>query len=186
MERTLILIKPEGVKRAISGRIISKFEDAGLKIVAMKMAMPDRKLAEMHYPLDKEWYENAWRNTKRGLEAKGLKMRETPLELGKRVRGMLMVHLTSGPVIAFVLEGNDAIASSRRLCGSTSPNRADPSTIRGMFSTDSYESADKAGRTIFSIIHASDSPKSAEREILVWFTKKELLNYKRADEGLVY
>ncbi|MCL4379850.1 nucleoside-diphosphate kinase [Candidatus Marsarchaeota archaeon] len=186
MERTLILIKPEGVKRAISGRIISKFEDAGLKIVAMKMVMPNRKLAEIHYPLDKEWYENAWRNTKKGFEAKGLKLNETPLELGKRVRGMLMAHLTSGPVIAFVLEGNDAIASARRLCGSPSPNRADPSTVRGMFSTDSYEAADKAGRTTLSIMHASDSLKTAEREISVWFTKKELLSYRRADDDLIY
>ncbi|MCL4389107.1 MAG: nucleoside-diphosphate kinase [Candidatus Marsarchaeota archaeon] len=183
-ERTLVLIKPEGVKRAISGRIISKFEDAGLKVVAMKMVLPDRKLAEEHYPLDKEWYENAWLNTKKGMDARGIRIKETPIELGRRLRGMLMKHLTSGPVLALVLEGNDAVASVRKLCGSPSPNRADPSTVRGAFSTDSYEAADREGRTTRSIMHASDSVKTANREISIWFAKKELLDYKRADEGL--
>ena len=136
--------------------------------------------------LDKEWYENAWLNTKRGMEAKGLKIKEPPLELGKRIRGMLMEHLTSGPVIALVLEGNDAIASVRKLCGAPSPNRADPATVRGTFSTDSYEAADKGGRTTRSIMHASDSVKTANREIPIWFAKKELLDYKRPDESLIY
>jgi nucleoside-diphosphate kinase len=186
MEMTLVLIKPEGVKRAIVGRILERFEMAGLKIVGIKMVLPDRRLAERHYPLDKDWYENAWRNTKKGMEAQGKKMTETPLQLGKRVRSMLMKHLTSGPVIAIVLEGNDAIASTRKLCGSPSPNRADPTTIRGMFSTDSYELADAKKRTTISIMHASDSPATAKREVSLWFKNGELCNYERPDWSVIY
>lgn len=185
-ERTLVLIKPEGVKRGISGKIIGMVEDTGLKIVAMRMALPDRKTAEAHYPLEKEWYENVWRNTKKGYEARGQKFAETPMQVGKRVRDGLMRHLMSGPVIAMVVEGNDAIASMRKIVGSPSPNRADASTIRGRFSTDSYELADSQKRTTLSIIHASDGQKTAEREIGVWFDSKQLCDYKRADEGLIY
>ena len=97
-----------------------------------------------------------------------------------------MRHLMTGPIVALVVEGNDAVASVRKIVGSPSPNRADPSTIRGMFSTDSYELADSNKRTTLSIIHASDSVKTAAREIGIWFDKKQVYDYRRADEDLLY
>ncbi|MCL4411338.1 nucleoside-diphosphate kinase [Candidatus Marsarchaeota archaeon] len=186
IERTLVLVKPDGVRRALIGKVISRFEDAGLKVVALKLTLPDKKLAGMHYPLDKEWYTNAWKNTKKGYDEKGLKMDETPLQLGERIRGWLMESLTGGPVVAMVVEGNDAIAAVRKIAGATAPNRADPSSIRGMYSTDSYDFSDSKKRVLRNIVHASDSTPTAEREIGVWFSSKDIASYKRSDEDVIY
>lgn len=186
MERTLVLVKPDGVQRALIGRIIMKFEEAGLKVVAMKMVWPTEAIADVHYPLDKEWYTNAWKNTKKGYEEKGVPYNETPLELGKRLRSWLKKAITAGPVVAMVIEGNEAVAAVRKLAGATAPNRSDPSTIRGMFSTDSYGLSDSRKRTLRNLVHASDSPATAEKEIKIWFKESEILSYKRVDEDLVY
>jgi nucleoside-diphosphate kinase len=186
MERTLVLLKPETLKRAISGRIISKFEDAGLKIVAMKMLVPDRKFAEAHYPLDKEWCEGLWRKTKEAYEAQGRKLNITAMELGGKIRRNLVDHISGKPIIAIVLEGNEAVSSTRKLVGATSPEKADPSTIRGSFSIDSYSNADKKGRPVLNLVHASDSVKTAENEIKLWFKKNEIYEYKTANEEFIY
>jgi nucleoside-diphosphate kinase len=186
MERTLVLLKPETVKRAISGRIISRFEDAGLKIVALKMVVPDRKLAEAHYPLDKEWSEGLWKKTKEAYEAKGQKLSLTAMELGEKIRGNLVTHISNKPIIAMVLEGNEAVSSTRKLVGATSPEKADPSTIRGSLSIDSYANADKKGRPVLNLVHASDSTKTAENEIKIWFKENEIFEYKTAQEEFIY
>ena len=186
IERTLVLVKPDGVKRALIGKVIGRFEDAGLKVTALKMVQPDKEIAGNHYPLDEEWYNNAWKNTKKGYEEKGLEMSETPRQLGERVRGWLMEGLTSGPIVAMVIEGNDAIAAIRKIAGATAPNRADPSSIRGTYSTDSYDLSDSEKRVLKNIVHASDSVPTAEREIKVWFDKKEVVKYNRADENTVH
>ncbi len=186
MERTLVLIKPEAVKRAISGRIISKLEDAGLKIVAMKMIVPDRKLAEAHYPLDREWCEALWKKTKEAYDAKGQKLSLNAMELGKKIRGNLINHISNKPIIAMVLEGNGAISFTRKIVGATSPEKADPSTIRGSFSIDSYANADRNGRPVLNLVHASDSVKTAESEIRVWFKKNEIFDYKTAQQDFIY
>ncbi len=186
MERTLVLVKPDGVKRALIGKVIARFEDAGLKVTALKMLRPDDDIAGRHYPLDEEWYTNAWKNTKKGYDEKGLDFKETPLQLGKRVRSWLIVSLTSGPIVAMVVSGNDAIASVRKIAGATAPNRADPSSIRGMYTTDSYDLSDARKRVVRNIVHASDSVPTAEREIKVWFSDKEIMDYKRADEDAIY
>ncbi|MCL4372269.1 nucleoside-diphosphate kinase [Candidatus Marsarchaeota archaeon] len=185
-EKTLVLVKPDGVKRALIGRVISKFEDAGLKVVALKMVLPTKELAEKHYPLDEEWYTNAWKNTKKGYDEKGIEFKETPLQLGTRVRGWLVEALTSGPVVAMVIEGNDAVAAVRKLAGATAPNRADPSTIRGMYSTDSYDLSDSKKRVLKNVVHASDSVPNANKEISVWFGGKEIISYDRADAEALY
>jgi nucleoside-diphosphate kinase len=178
MERTLVLVKPDGVQKAVIGAVISRFEDAGFRIIALKMLRPTRKLAEEHYPLEKEWYENLWNNTKKSMDAKGIAVKETPLEMGTRVRKLLITMLTSGPIVAMVVEGDNAIASVRKIIGATSPDRADRSTIRGMYSKDSYEKADAEGRSVRNIVHASDG-ETAKKEIGVWFTEQELHDYKR-------
>ncbi len=186
MERTLVLVKPDGVQRGLTGTIIHRFELAGLKVVALKMLTPTKAIAEKHYPLEKEWYENAWANTKKSYEAKGMQMKETAVELGTRINKALMTGLTSGPVVAMVLEGNDAIANVRKIVGATSPSRAEPGSIRGTYSTDSYDLADSRKRAVKNIVHASDAPETSKREIAVWFTDKELNSYKRSDEGAMF
>lgn len=186
IERTLVLIKPEAVCRGISGRIIQTFEDAGLKIVAIKAVKPAKEIVEKHYTLDKEWYEGVWEKTKKSYDKQGLELKETPLELGTKIRGWLIDGIKEKPVIAMVLEGNDAISAVRKFAGATAPSLADPSTIRGMFSTDSYSIADSEHRIVRSIIHASDGIQTAEREIAAWFEKDEIIAYRRAEENITY
>ncbi len=185
MESTLVLVKPDGVQRGLIGIVINRFERVGLKVTAMKMVLPTRELAEKHYPLEKEWYEALWKKTKEGYESKGIPFKETPIGIGTRVRNGLIEALTSGPVVAVVVEGNSAISIVRKIVGATNPEKADPGSIRGMFTTDSYDLADRNKRAVRNIAHASDSPETAKKEIATWFTKDEINRYKRADEDIV-
>jgi len=156
-ERTLILVKPDGVARGLVGEIISRFEQRGLKLVGMKLVWVDKKHAEKHYEVHKD----------------------KPFFKG------LVSFLTAGPVVAFVLEGVAAIDAVRKLTGSTYPNEAAPGTIRGDFAHVSKDYANLKNKTVANLIHASDSKENAEKEIALWFAKGELLNYKRADDEFV-
>ncbi|MEM3020187.1 MAG: nucleoside-diphosphate kinase [Candidatus Micrarchaeaceae archaeon] len=186
MERTLVLIKPDGVYRALIGRIITTFEDAGLKVVGIKMVKPDRKLIEQHYIWDEAWAKNVWEKSAKDAAEKGAKMSEDWKQMGERIRKQLIEYILTGPVVAAVIEGNEAAAVVRKLVGATSPVRADPYSIRGRFSTDSYSFADSHHRAVVNLVHASEDSKTAEREISVWFKKEELVDYKRADEGVMF
>jgi len=186
IERTLVLIKPDAVKRALTGRIIARIEDVGLKIVAIKMVCPDRKLAGTHYAADKKWFMDTGTKTINAYKEKGVIIKKTPIQVSTRIRNYLIDFLSGAPVIAIVFEGNDAIYIARKLSGATEPKRSDPSTIRGAFSTDSYELSDSMNRPLRNLIHASEDKRTADREIAVWFKKSELLDYKRADEDVMY
>ncbi|MGC8675981.1 MAG: nucleoside-diphosphate kinase [Candidatus Micrarchaeia archaeon] len=186
IERTLVLIKPDGVYRSLVGRIITEFENAGLKIVAMKLVKPTKELAMKHYPADEGWYNALWEKTKKSFEEQGKQFNETPQQTGDRVRGYLVDYIAGKPVVAMVVEGNEAIQNVRKLAGATSPSKADPSTIRGKYTTDSYDLADYKGRAVKNIVHASDGKDTAEREIGTWFDESEIVEYKRADEDVMY
>ncbi len=185
IESTLVLVKPDGVQRGLIGEVVKRFEQVGLKVTAMKMVLPSKALAERHYPLEKGWYEPLWKKTKENYESKGISFKETAIETGTRVRNGLLEGLTSGPVVAMVVEGNYAVPIVRKIVGATAPEKAEPGSIRGMFSTDSYDLADKGKRAVRNIVHASDLPDTAKREIAVWFTKEEIHKYRRADENIV-
>lgn len=186
MERTLVLIKPDGVYRSLIGRIVSTMEDAGLKVVAMKMVRPDKKLAEQHYIPDENWMREIGNKTKATYKDQGVANDEDPVEIGRRVWTQLIDYLVSGPVAAMVLEGNDAIFIVRKLVGATEPRKADPGSIRGRLSSDSYSLADGKHRAVKNLIHASDAPETAKREISVWFRPEELIEYSRSDEAAQY
>ena len=186
MERTLVLVKPDGVLRGLTGKIISKLEDAGLKVVALKIVQPNKEFAGTHYIEDKDWMESVGNKTLATFKEKGIPATETALQIGQRVRSYLIDYITSGPVVAVVLEGNEAIFITRKILGATEPRKADPSSIRGAYSSDSYELGDKLQRAVKNLAHASEDQKTAEREINVWFTPQELMNYKRADETAMY
>ncbi len=158
IEQTLILIKPDGVERGLVGEVIRRFENAGMKIVGMKMLMIDKDFAKKHYT------------------------EEIEKRRGKKVRKMLMKYITEGPVIALVLEGIHAIELTRKLVGNTESRKALPGTIRGDFSHHSYAYADKKGIAIKNIIHASANKKEAEEEINLWFAIDELHKYKTVFE----
>ncbi len=148
VERTLVLIKPDGVMRGLMGRIITRFEEKGLKIVAMKMMKVTNELAEKHYEQHK----------------------------GKPFFEGLINYITSAPIVAMVVEGKNAIACVRKMVGATNPQEAEPGTIRHDYAMD-------IGR---NLIHASDSPETAKREIELFFNESEILNYERCDVDWVY
>jgi len=141
LERTLLLVKPDGVQRQLVGRVLARFEERGLKIVGLKLVQVDRALAEKHYAVH----------------------REKPFFAG------LVDFITSGPLVAAALEGPNAIAIVRAMNGATRPHEAAPGSIRGDFAVETAQ----------NLVHASDSPETAEAEIALWFSPGELLEYTR-------
>lgn len=160
MQRTLVLIKPDGVKRHLVGKILSRFEDAGLKIAGMKMFWADDRFSRKHYNDE--------------IEKKH----------GKRVRDLLIEYIVDGPVVAIVLEGVEAVAVTRKLVGSTYPNEAVPGTIRGDFVHVSKNFANGKNINVKNLIHASANLEDAKNEISLWFDKEEMYNYKTLHDYL--
>ncbi len=186
IERTLVLVKPDGVYRALIGKVIQRFEDAGLKIVGMKIVRPSRDMASEHYVADEKWLLDVGTKSKKSYIERGMDVKESELEIGNRVRNYLLDYITSGPVAAIVVEGNEAISIVRKIGGSTSPQKADPSTIRGAYSSDSYQMADEGKRAVRNILHMSEDSTVAKREISIWFSDAELVEYERSDDGAQY
>ncbi|MDE1768444.1 MAG: nucleoside-diphosphate kinase [Candidatus Micrarchaeota archaeon] len=186
MDRALVLIKPDGIERALVGKVITKFEDAGLKITAIKMVKAKKETVEKHYTDDKEWLMSVGTKAKQSAIEKGQKVTETEIEIGMRVRNALVSELTRMPIVAFVLEGNAAADVARKIGGATEPRKADPSSIRGQYASDSYALADIKKRSVRNIVHISENAQIAEKEIKVWFGSSEICSYKRADEDAMY
>ncbi|MBI5398049.1 nucleoside-diphosphate kinase [Candidatus Woesearchaeota archaeon] len=186
MEKTLVLLKPDAVQRGLVGEIISRFERAGLKIVAMKMQYAGADQAGKHYLDDEAWMKAVGEKTQKTYAAKGLKMARTPIEHGRMVREQLMDFLSMSPIISLVIEGHNAVAHVRKITGPTSPEHAAPGTVRGDYSIDTYQLADTSSRPLQNLIHASESVVEAKREITVWFNPDEIYVWERADEHLLY
>ena len=138
MQRTLVLVKPDGVQRGLAGEIISRLERKGLKITALKMLRMDRALAERHYAVHRD----------------------------KPFFSSLVEFITSGPVIAAVVEGKEAVEVVRRMMGETDPLKSAPGTIRGDFGLELEQ----------NLIHGSDSEENAQKEIATFFSEKEILS----------
>jgi nucleoside-diphosphate kinase len=181
IERTLVLIKPDGVVRSLVGEILSRFEKTGLKIIAMKMVWADEELAKKHYVLDEQWAQNVYDKTKKTRESEGQPFPyKNALEYGRMIQGWNASFLREGPVVAIVLEGPHVVEIVRKMVGSTEPRQASPGTIRGDYAMiESYALANDKSRVLRNLAHASDSPETAEREINLWFTKKEVHSYKK-------
>lgn len=148
MERTFIMVKPDGVQRGLVGEIVNRFEQKGFKLVGAKLMQISNSLAEKHYEEHKE----------------------------RPFFGELVEFITSGPVFAMVWEGEDVIKTARNMIGATNPQEATPGSIRGDFAV-------TVGK---NIIHGSDSPESATREINLFFEEEELLDYKKQDNDWIY
>jgi len=185
-ERTLIAIKPEAIQRRLVGEIIAKFEKRGLKLIATKMVAPTADQVGKHYADDEAWYLSSGTKTFNNYKDKGIDPGLTPVELGKRTRQMLLEHLADRPVLFMVWEGPHAVALGRKTAGATNPLVADIGSIRGDYSTESYEMSDELGRAIHSVIHASGSTDEAETEIAIWFTPEEIFDYEMIDENVFY
>jgi len=148
MQRTFVMVKPDGVQRGLVGKVIQRFEERGLKLIGLKMLQIDRDLAGRHYAehIGKPFYEG------------------------------LIRYITSGPVVAMVLQGKDAVEVARTMMGKTDPLSAAPGTIRGDFALEISR----------NVVHGSDSKESAEREIRLFFSDSELTDYRRIDEDWLY
>ncbi len=158
IEKTLVLIKPDGVKRCLIGELVKRFEQRGLKIVGMKMVWVDEDFSKKHYAahVKKEFY--------KGLER----------------------FITSGPVVALVIEGIHAVGLVRKIVGATEPKSAEIGTIRGDFAHVSYDYADAKGMALKNLIHASGTPEEAITEINLWFKDDEIYDYKSVHETEVF
>ena len=154
IERTFVALKPDTVRRGITGEIMTTFEEAGFKVIGMKMVWADEDLLEEHYSehVDKDFYER------------------------------LEEYMKSGPVIAMVLEGVNAVKNVRKIVGETDPREASPATIRGRFAHMSFAHADESGSLHKNIIHASAELDEAEKEIDLWFDDEEVHSYEQAHE----
>jgi nucleoside-diphosphate kinase len=188
-ERTLFMVKPDGVKRGLVGECIKRVEKVGLKVTAIKMVKPTRDQADRHYPNekdDKEWFVSVAEKAKKGYKEKGLKWEFNDMEYAREIKSFLVDYLTSGPVVAMVVEGPDAISMVRKITGATEPRQSQPGTIRGDYTIDSYKMANEMKRPIKNIIHASSSQKDAEKEIKVWFKEEEITGFRRVDQDIMF
>jgi nucleoside-diphosphate kinase len=184
IERTLVLIKPDGVERKLVGEIISRFEKAGLKIIGLGIVKPSRKLIDQHYPKDRNWVENLGYNLIKTAEETKVKVDlkkdygvNNIYELGLKVREWLINFMTSGPVVKIALEGPGAVQVVRKLVGKTIPFLAEPGTIRGDYSIDTPLQANLEKRPVKNLVHASGNLEEAKKELKLWFKKSELVEY---------
>ena len=161
VERTLVLLKPDAVARGLAGRVLQRFEDAGLKVVGTKMVRMDADLARRHY-FD--------------LEER----------FGKSVFDVTANFMQSGPVIALVLEGVEAVANVRRLVGVTFPNQAAPGTVRGDFAHTSKAYTEAKHSVAANLVHASGNVEEAKYEVELWFTESELFEYQTVAERFLF
>lgn len=188
-ERTLIVVKPDGVQRSLVGEIVRRYERVGLKIVGMKFVYPSEEMATKHYydVGGDEWLEEVGRKARAAYEKKGLQSPyETNRENGEAVLKSNAQYLSSGPVAAIVLEGSQAVELTRKIAGATEPLTADVGTIRADFTLDSYSLADTDARSVRNLLHASGSAEEAEQEIKIWFKDEELIDYTHLNEKILY
>lgn len=156
-EKTLVLIKPDGVQRGLIGEVINRLEKVGLKMIGIKLVVPNEELIGKHYA----------------------KMKDPVL-------GHLKKLMTSGPVVAMVWEGAHAVGVVRKLIGGTEPFSSDVGTIRGDYTIDSYQLADADGRAVRNVVHASGNDEEAKQEINLWFKLDDLVRYRLISEAILY
>ncbi len=189
-ERTLLIAKPDAVKRGLVGEIISRIEKRGLKIIALEMFWAAKEQIDNHYPKDEKWITRLGEKTIKNYQEYGFDTKkelgvEKPLEVGNLVRGWLIDYLSSGPMVKMVIKGPHAINMIRKLVGPTMPADAEMGTIRGDFSVDAATVANREKRSVRNLVHASETPEEAEHEINFWFAPEEILDYKRAEEDVM-
>jgi nucleoside-diphosphate kinase len=185
-ERSLVIIKPDGVQRSLIGRIINRFEQTGLKFIAFKFFMATDEQCWKHYNKDEAWFQAKGENIVKDLTEAGMPVEKTAVEYGKAIIGQLAEFMTSGPMLAMVLEGNQAVGIVKKIVGGTEPLTSDVGTIRGDYTLDSYAIAGIDKRAVRNLIHCSDKAEEAEREIEIWFNKEDIISYRLVQEQILY
>jgi len=181
-EKTVILIKPDGVKRGLIGEVISRVEKRGLKIVSLEMIWAKREQIDQHYAKDKAWITRVGHKTlssykKYGVNAKKAMGTEDAFKIRGMVREWLLDYLTSGPMVKMVVKGNHAIEMVRKMSGNTMPAQAELGTVRGDFSVDDPGIANREKRAVYNIIHISETGAGCEYEIKFWFAAEDIFDY---------
>jgi len=190
-EKTFVMIKPDGVKRGIIGDIINRFEQRGLKLIALRIEHPSKAKIDGHYPKDPAWIARLGEKTlstyqKAGWDTKAELGTEDPSEIGAMVREWLIEFMCSSPVVKIVVQGVRAVDMVRKIVGSTMPADADMGTIRGDYSVDTPLAANREKRPVHNIIHASETPAEAAHEIAHWFEEGEICEYTRSEEEMQF
>ncbi|MEK7510717.1 MAG: nucleoside-diphosphate kinase [Patescibacteria group bacterium] len=185
-QRTFVIIKPDGVQRALVGEIIKRFERTGLKLAALKLTMLDSDRIWKHYNKDDAWFIKKGTKIAEDRAAAGLSSEKEPIEYGKDIIRALERFMTSGPVVMMVWEGNEAVNVVKKIVGETEPATSDVGTIRGDLTIDSYNIAAIDDRAVRNLIHCSDEPGNAEDEIKLWLTDDELITYRLVGDQILY
>lgn len=182
-----MILKPDTIQRSLAGEIINRIERTGLKLVAIKMLKADEKRLTEHYGKDDEWYlEKGTKRVRLIQEAGGtVDASRPPIEYGKDIIRGVIRYMQSTPVVVMAWEGNQAVAVVRKIVGTTDPTTSDVGTIRGDYQIDSYSLSDAEQRGIRNILHCSDKVSEAEREIGIWFSPEELMDYKHINEAVL-
>lgn len=185
-ERSLVILKPDTVQRSLIGEVIKRFEHTGLKISAMKMVVPTEAQLLEHYNKTDEWYERKGKGIIEDLKAQGQEITKEPIEYGKDIIRTIVKYMTAAPVVTMIIEGNQACAVITKVVGTTEPATSDVGTIRGDYTVDSYSHATYENRAVRNLVHQSESPEEAEREIKIWFKEEEMMKYVTAQERIMY
>jgi nucleoside-diphosphate kinase len=186
-ERTLVVIKPDGIQRSLMGEIIKRYERSGLKLVGMKMMVPTEDLVDKHYLLDPEWCVKTGMKTIESYKKKGkTPPSEDPLKITEVILRNLKRYMTKGPVVAMVWQGMHAAGIVKKITGGTEPLTSDMGTIRGDYTIDSYEVSDVDNRAVRNLVHCSGNAQEAEGEVKLWFKPEELIDYRLINEAMLY
>lgn len=185
-ERTFVILKPDTVQRSLIGEVIKRFERTGLKCTAMKMFTADEARLLAHYNKDDAWFLKKGQRTVDDMIAQGREVTKEPIEYGKDIIRTIVNYMVAAPVVAMVWEGNESVAVITKLVGTTEPKTSDVGTIRGDYTVDSYGHSSYENRSVRNLIHCSESPEEAEREIALWFKEDEIMQYTTAQERIMY
>lgn len=187
LERTLVLIKPDGVQRGLVGEILGRFERVGLKLLALKMVHASHEDVDRHYALTEEWMKAVYDKAKAKYEASGEPFNfPDHIAYGTEIKNGLVTFLKSAPIVAIVLEGEKAVSLVRKLVGATEPASSAPGTIRGDLSHDTYALSNTQNRPLRNLIHASGTVEEAQNEMAIWFTDVELYKYEHVNDRVQY
>lgn len=185
-ERTFVILKPDTVQRSLMGEVIKRFEQTGLKCTAMKMFVADEERLFKHYNKDDAWFLKKGTGIIENLTSQGRPVEKEAMEYGKDIIRANAQYMSAAPVVAMIWEGNQAVAVIKKIVGSTEPSTSDVGTVRGDFTIDSYAHSAYEDRAVRNLIHCSDEPAEAEREISLWMKEEEVMKYVTAQERIMY
>jgi len=185
-ERSLVILKPDAVQRTLIGDIINRIEKTGLKLSAMKFVNAEEDKLWKHYDKDDKWFTDKGKVAVKNRKDAGMPVDKEAVEYGKDIIRAVISFMTCGPVVIMVWEGHKAIDVIKKIVGGTEPATSDVGTIRGDFTIDSYELANSGERAVRNLVHCSDEPTEAEKEVSVWFTEEEIIKYRLVSDAILY